>query len=377
MEGSTSALVQFLDSNVALVAGIGKIAIALVIALQVAPIMVWVERRQAAFIQRRIGPNRVGLFGFKLFGLGQPLADTIKLLFKEDFVPKHVNKFFYILAPIVPAVMGLLAIQGIPLGKEIIVAGHTINLQPVNLNAGFLYLFAMSALGVYGVALAGWSSNNKYALLGGLRASAQMISYELAMGLALLPMVFIYGTLDLQTMIAAQSETIGFLPKWGIFLSPVSFVLFVVTMFAETNRLPFDLAEGEAELVAGFLVEYGSMRWSLFFLGEYAMMFTLSALTTCVFLGGYEIPWLPHGQLVSLLTPIFTAEPATWVAALIGLGVLIAKIAIFMFLFVQVRFTLPRFRYDQLMRVGWVYMLPVALVNLVVMALIVAFLRLA
>jgi NADH-quinone oxidoreductase subunit H len=377
MEGSTSALVQFLDSNVALVAGIGKIAIALVIALQVAPIMVWVERRQAAFIQRRIGPNRVGLFGFKLFGLGQPLADTIKLLFKEDFVPKHVNKFFYILAPIVPAVMGLLAIQGIPLGKEIIVAGHTINLQPVNLNAGFLYLFAMSALGVYGVALAGWSSNNKYALLGGLRASAQMISYELAMGLALLPMVFIYGTLDLQTMIAAQSETIGFLPKWGIFLSPVSFVLFVVTMFAETNRLPFDLAEGEAELVAGFLVEYGSMRWSLFFLGEYAMMFTLSALTTCVFLGGYEIPWLPHGQLVAMLTPIFTAEPATWVAALIGLGVLIAKVAIFMFLFVQVRFTLPRFRYDQLMRVGWVYMLPVALVNLVVMALIVAFLRLA
>ncbi|NBX17536.1 MAG: NADH-quinone oxidoreductase subunit NuoH [Proteobacteria bacterium] len=376
MDASTSAVVQFLNNNIGLVAGIGKIAIALVIALQVAPIMVWVERRQAAFIQRRIGPNRVGIFGFKLFGLGQPLADTIKLLFKEDFVPKHVNKFFYILAPIIPAVMGLVAIQGIPLGKEIVVAGHTIGLQPVNLNAGFLFLFAMSALGVYGVALAGWSSNNKYALLGGLRASAQMISYELAMGLALLPMVFIYGTLDLQTMIAAQSETFGILPKWGIFLSPVSFVIFVVTMFAETNRLPFDLAEGEAELVAGFLVEYGSMRWSLFFLGEYAMMFTLSALTTCVFLGGYEIPWLPHAELVALLTPVFTAEPATWVAALIGLGVLIAKVAIFMFLFVQVRFTLPRFRYDQLMRVGWVYMLPVALGNLVLMAVIVALLRL-
>jgi NADH-quinone oxidoreductase subunit H len=376
MDASTSAVVQFLNNNIGLVAGIGKIAIALVIALQVAPIMVWVERRQAAFIQRRIGPNRVGIFGFKLFGLGQPLADTVKLLFKEDFVPKHVNKFFYILAPIIPAVMGLVAIQGIPLGKEIVVAGHTIGLQPVNLNAGFLFLFAMSALGVYGVALAGWSSNNKYALLGGLRASAQMISYELAMGLALLPMVFIYGTLDLQTMIAAQSETFGILPKWGIFLSPVSFVIFVVTMFAETNRLPFDLAEGEAELVAGFLVEYGSMRWSLFFLGEYAMMFTLSALTTCVFLGGYEIPWLPHAELVALLTPVFTAEPATWVAALIGLGVLIAKVAIFMFLFVQVRFTLPRFRYDQLMRVGWVYMLPVALGNLVLMAVIVALLRL-
>lgn len=378
MDASTSALIQFLDNNVGLVSTIGKIALALVIALQVAPIMVWVERRQAAFIQRRIGPNRVGLFGFKLFGLGQPLADTIKLLFKEDFIPKHVNKFFYILAPIIPAVIGLVAIQGIPLGKEIVVGGHTINLQPVSLNAGFLYLFAMSALGVYGVALAGWSSNNKYALLGGLRASAQMISYELAMGLALIPMVLIYGSLDLQKMIAAQSDTLlfGFLPNWGIFLSPISFVLFVVTMFAETNRLPFDLAEGEAELVAGFLVEYGSMRWSLFFLGEYAMMFTLSALTTCVFLGGYEIPYLPHSELVALLTPIFSAEPATWVAALIGLIVLITKVALFMFLFVQVRFTLPRFRYDQLMRVGWVYMLPVALANLVIVALIVGLIRL-
>ncbi|MFZ9756308.1 MAG: complex I subunit 1/NuoH family protein, partial [Bacteroidia bacterium] len=327
---------------------------------------------------RRIGHNRVGHYGFKLFGLGQPLADTIKLLFKEDFIPKQANKFFYVLAPIVPAVMGLLAIQGIPLGKEIVVAGHTINMQPVSINAGFLYLFAMSALGVYGVALAGWSSNNKYALLGGLRASAQMISYEIAMGLALLPMVIIYGTLDLQTMIAAQSDglILGFLPKWGIFLAPFSFIIFVITMFAETNRLPFDLAEGEAELVAGFLVEYGSMRWSLFFLGEYAMMFTLSALTTCVFLGGYELPWLPHSELVALLTPIFSAEPATWVAALIGLVVLITKVAFFMFLFVQARFTLPRFRYDQLMRVGWVYLLPLALVNLVVWALAVGWYRL-
>lgn len=378
MEGTVGVVTQFLDSNIGVVATLGKIALALAIALQVAPIMVWVERRQAAFIQRRIGPNRVGLFGFKLFGLGQPLADTIKLLFKEDFVPKQANKFFYILAPIVPAVMGLLAIQGIPLAKEIVVGGHTINMQPVSLNAGFLYLFAMSALGVYGVALAGWASNNKYALLGGLRASAQMISYEIAMGLALLPMVFIYGTLDLQAMIAAQSDSLlfGVLPNWGIFLSPISFVIFVITMFAETNRLPFDLAEGEAELVAGFLVEYGSMRWSLFFLGEYAMMFTLSALTTCVFLGGYELPWLSQSELVAMLTPVFSAEPATWVASLIGLVVLLTKTAIFMFLFVQARFTLPRFRYDQLMRVGWVYLLPLALVNLVVLALIVGIMRL-
>ena len=378
MDGALGAAAQFLENNIGLVAAIGKIGLALVIALQVAPIMVWVERRQAAFIQRRIGPNRVGLFGFKLFGLGQPLADTIKLLFKEDFIPKQANKFFYVLAPIVTAVMGLVAIQGIPFANDIVVAGHTINMQPVNLNAGFLYLFAMTALGVYGVALAGWSSNNKYALLGGLRASAQMISYEIAMGLALLPMVFIYGSLDLQTMIAAQSDELlfGFLPKWGIFLSPISFVIFVVTMFAETNRLPFDLAEGEAELVAGFLVEYGSMRLSLFFLGEYAMMFTLSALTACVFLGGYEIPWLPQSELISMLTPYVSYEPATWITALIGLGVLITKVAIFMFLFVQASFTLPRFRYDQLMRVGWVYLLPVALINVVVLALVVGIMRL-
>lgn len=353
-----------------LVATVLKVALALVVALQVAPIMVWVERRQAALIQRRVGPNRVGLFGLRLFGLGQPLADTVKLLFKEDFVPKHANKVFYIIAPIVPALMGLLAITGIPFGKYVEVMGQRVNLQPVDLNAGFLYLFAVSALGVYGVALAGWSSNNKYSLLGGLRASAQMVSYEIAMGLSLLPIVFIFGSLGLQEIIAAQSDHLlfGFLPAWGIFYAPASFVIFVIAMFAETNRLPFDLAEGESELVAGFLTEYGSMRWSLFFLGEYAMMFTLSALTVCLFLGGYEIPYLPQTTLVEMLTPSVGNNLALWVAFLIGFGVLLLKTCVFMFIFVQARFTLPRFRYDQLMRIGWVYLIPIALANVVVSA---------
>jgi NADH-quinone oxidoreductase subunit H len=356
-----------------LLANIAKVVLALVVALQVAPIMVWVERRQAAFIQRRIGPNRVGLFGFRTFGLGQPLADTIKLLFKEDFIPKHVNPFYYLIAPIIPAVMGLIAIMGIPFGNYVEVAGQHVNMQAVSLNAGFLFLFAASSLGVYGVALAGWSSNNKYALLGGLRASAQMVSYEIAMGMSLLPLVFIFGTLDLQQIIAGQSGHLlfGFLPAWGVFYAPVSFCIFVITMFAETNRLPFDLAEGEAELVAGFLTEYGSMRWSLFFLGEYAMMFTLSALTVCLFLGGYEIPYLSHTQLVGLLQGQLGLgrELALWVAFAIGFGVILSKIAVFMFLFVQARFTLPRFRYDQLMRVGWVYLVPLALLNVVVSAI--------
>jgi NADH-quinone oxidoreductase subunit H len=358
------------------IASIAKVLLMIVIGLQVPPLMVWLERRQAAFIQRRIGPNRVGLFGFRLFGLGQPLADTIKLLFKEDFVPKHVNTFFYLIAPVVSATLGLIALTGLPFGSYVVVAGERISLQAVGLNVGFLFMFAMSALGVYGAALAGWSSNNKYALLGGLRASAQMISYEISMGLSLLPIVLIFGTVDLQSIVWNQSGLLfGFLPAWGVFYAPLSFGIFLIAMFAETNRLPFDLSEGEAELVAGFLVEYGSMRWSLFFLGEYAMMTALSGLAVCLFLGGYNIPWLPQEKMFELMAPFLSETLTLWVCALIGLGVLLVKIAVFMLLFVQVRFTLPRFRYDQLMRVGWVYLLPLALVNVAVTALLAALYR--
>lgn len=364
--------------TIQLIASIAKVLFAIVVALQVPPIMVWLERRQAAFIQKRIGPNRVGIFGFRLFGLGQPLADTIKLIFKEDFVPSHVNKFFYLAAPILTATIGLIAVTGIPFGAYVIVGGEYINLQAISLNVGFLFFFAMSGIGVYGATLAGWSSNNKYAHLGSLRASAQMISYEISMGMSLIPVVLIFGTLDMQQIIAAQGGTLfGFLPNWGIFYAPVSFCLFLVAMFAETNRLPFDLAEGEAELVAGFLTEYGSMRWSLFFLGEYAMMFTLSALVSVLFLGGYQLPYLSHAELVKLLESALTLsnEIALWLAALIGVGVLLAKVAFFMILFCQVRFTLPRFRYDQLMKIGWIVMLPIALINIVVTALIAGIIK--
>lgn len=364
--------------DVQFIATIVKVLFAIVIALQVPPLMVWLERRQAAFIQKRIGPNRVGLFGFRLFGLGQPLADTIKLLFKEDFVPVHVNKFFYLAAPVISGTMALIAVTAIPFGDHVIVAGEVVRFQAISLNVGFLFLFAMSALGVYGVALAGWSSNNKYALLGGLRASAQMISYEIAMGVSLLPIVFIFQSIELQTIVSAQGGTLlGFLPNWGVFYAPVSFVIFIVAMFAETNRLPFDLAEGEAELVAGFLTEYGSMRWSLFFLGEYAMMFALSALCVSLFLGGYQLPYLSHADLVGLIERALSVshEIGLWIGAVLGVGILIAKVTVFMVLFCQVRFTLPRFRYDQLMRIGWVYMLPVALINVVITAIIAGVIR--
>ncbi len=358
------------------IATVVLLLLGIAVGAQVAPIMSWVERRQCAIIQRRVGPNRVGFFKFRIFGLGQPIADAIKLLFKEDFIPPYVHKFFYVLAPVVPVVSGLAVTVAIPWGSYLLVNGQTVNLQAVSLNSGFLLIFALSSLSVYGVTLAGWSSNNKYSLLGGLRASAQMISYEVAMGLSIIPLVFIWGSLDLQTIIAHQSSILwGFLPNWGLFHAPISFVIFLVTIFAETNRLPFDLAESEGELVAGFLTEYGAMRWSLFFLGEYSMMFVMCVLTISLFFGGYEIPWISQHMLLGWLSPLTGECLGRWVLFFIGFGTLMTKVVLLMWFFVQVRFTIPRFRYDQLMKLGWVYLFPLALANVVVTAIVTALLR--
>ncbi len=363
-------------SLVQIIATVALMLFGIAIGAQIAPIMSWVERRQCALIQRREGPNRVGIFKFRVFGLGQPIADAVKLLFKEDFVPPYVHKFFYVLAPVVPVVTGLAVTATIPWGSYLIVQNEVISLQALNLNSGFLVIFALASLSVYGVALAGWSSDDKYSLLGGLRASAQMISYEVAMGLSIIPIVFIWGTLDLQKIISHQADTLwGFLPNWGIFHAPVSFVIFLVTVFAETNRLPFDLAESEGELVAGFLTEYGAMRWSLFFLGEYSMMFVLCALISCLFFGGYELPWLTQHVLQQFFVPQVGEVFGQWILFFVGFLTLMTKIIILMWFFVQVRFTVPRFRYDQLMRLGWVYLFPIALVNMVVTAMVCALLK--
>lgn len=359
-----------------IVATLLLVLLGLAVGVQVAPIMSWAERRQCAFIQRRLGPNRVGIFKFRIFGLGQPIADAIKLLFKEDFVPPYVHKYFYIMAPVIPVMMGLAVTTTIPWGSYLLVNGEVIPLQAVNLNSGFLLIFALSSLSVYGVTLAGWSSNNKYSLLGGLRASAQMISYEIAMGMSIIPLIFIWGTLDLNTMIEKQAGILwGFLPNWGLFHAPISFIIFLVTVFAETNRLPFDLAESEGELVAGFLTEYGSMRWSLFFLGEYSMMFVMCVLIACFFFGGYEIPWISQHVLSQSLLPYVGESFVQWVLFPIGFLCLLAKVILLMFFFIQVRFTVPRFRFDQLMKLGWVYLLPLALFNLIITAIVTAILR--
>ena len=332
--------------------------------LQVPPIMVWVERRAPAYMQRRKGPNRVGLFKWRIYGLMQSFADAVKLIFKEEVVPDGAHKAFYHLAPVFSVFPAFLVACAIPYAPDINVFGHKFALSIINVDVGFLFIFAISSLGVYGITLAGWSSNNKYSLMGALRASAQMISYEIPLGLSLIPIVLIYGTLDLNQIVIAQASVF----KWGVFTAPISFVLFVICMFAETNRAPFDLAEAEAELVAGFHTEFNSAKFAAFFLAEYVNMFILGLLAATVFLGGWQIQFVSHEMLVGLFGN-------DWIPAIIGHVALLLKGAFFMWLYVWVRWTLPRFRYDQLMSLGWKLLLPVGLVNVVVTAIVLAGMR--
>ncbi len=349
---------------VQLLSSLALFAIIAVLCLQIPPIMVWVERRGPAMMQRRKGPNRVGLFQWRFYGLLQSLADAIKLIWKEEVVPTGANKPFYHIAPIFAVFPAFMIACAIPWGADITVFGHQIPLSVIHLDVGFLFIFAISSLAVYAVTLAGWASNNKYALLGSLRASAQMISYEIPLGLSLIPIVLIFGTLDLNQIVLAQG---AFPWQWGIIKAPVSFIIFLVCMFAETNRAPFDLAEGESEIIAGFHTEFTSTKFAAFFLAEYVSMFVLSCLAATVFFGGWQAPFVPHDFLVK------TFAGFEWVASLIGAGVLFLKAAFFMWLYVWVRWTLPRFRYDQLMGLGWKFMIPLGLANIFVTTLVCAF----
>ena len=303
-----------------------------------AAIMTLAERKISAWIQWRVGPNRVGPFG-----LLQPLADGVKFIFKEEVVPAGANPVLFRLAPAMAAVPAMLTIAVVPLAGEITLAGHTTTISIADVDISVLYVLAIGGLGIYGVILGGWSSNSKYSLLGGLRASAQMISYELSMILCILAVVVVSGSLDLRQIVADQAGPIW---AWNLWSQPVAFLLFVIATFAETNRHPFDFAECEPELVGGFHTEYSSMKFALFFLGEYCGMIVMASLTTTLFLGGFEVPF-------------WTEAP--W---FIQLGAFGAKTLLFLFLFIWVRWTLPRFRFDQLMGLGWKVMLPIALTNL-------------
>lgn len=324
-----------------------KIALVLIILLTVVAYVVLVERRVAAALQNRIGPNRVGWQG-----LLQPLADVVKLVMKEDIVPRQANKLIHDLAPIISISVALTTFAVIPFGNTIELFGQTIRLQIAEVNIGILYILAMTSLGVYGVTLSGWSSNSKYSLLGGLRSSAQMLSYELSMGLSVIGVIMIAGSLELNTIVEAQAGW-----RWNALLQPVAFITFFISSFAETNRLPFDLPEAEPELVGGYHTEYSGLKFGLFFLAEYANMVTSSAIITTLFLGGWQIPYAETFGL-----------PDFWLSIL-QVGAFCIKVSLLVLFFIVIRWTIPRFRYDQLMNLGWKVLLPVSIVNLLVTGL--------
>jgi NADH-quinone oxidoreductase subunit H len=316
--------------------------------LSVAAVLTYVERRISAFIQDRLGPNRVGPFG-----LFQPVADLIKILFKEEIIPANADKTLHTIAPIISLFVAYSIIAVLPIGEKIVIGGKEIKLIVADVNIGFLYILALSSMGVYGITLSGWSSNNKYSLLGALRASAQMISYELSLGLSLVGVVLVSGSIRIDEIIKSQANV------WNIFYQPVGFIIFLVSAFAETNRLPFDLPEAEPELVAGYHTEYSGMKFGAFYLAEYTNVITASLLTTAFFLGGWYFPFI---DIYSGLNPN--------IAAILQIIVFFAKAGIIIFLFMLVRWTLPRFRYDQLMRLGWQVLLPLALLNVLVTGLV-------
>ncbi len=353
-----------------------KAALAMGMLLHMAALTIWVERKGAAMIQDRIGANRAAIFGFDLAGILNTLvADPVKALFKEDFVPKGVSQIMHSLGPFLAVFPVLVSFAVIPVGPSLFIGGQEIKLQSADLNVGILFVFAMGSLAVYGVALAGWVSKNKFSLFGGLRAMAQMISYEITMGISLVGLLIAYQTLDLQKIIEAQSGTVlGVLPAWGIFLSPLGFIIFFISMMAETKRSPFDLPESESELVAGYVTEYSGMKFLLFWLGEFAEIAVASSLFVLLFFGGWQLPYFDIRQIPSdfwgLLPQWFNEVNFQW-APLIGTAIFGAKVSFFCVLQVTIRWTLPRFRYDQLMALCWKIMLPISLFNVAFTAIVV------
>ncbi len=383
-----------------------KVAVVAFVLLTTLAYLQWIERKVIAHVQLRVGPYRVGPHG-----LLQPLADVVKLITKEGLIPSHVNKLFYLLAPFVAVALALTSIAVIPFGPEITIGPVKTWMQLTDLRIGILFVIAISSIGVYGVALGGWASNNKYSLLGGLRSSAQMISYELPLALAVAAPLLLANTLSFREMVNYQGGYwLGFIPRWNVFPEIIGFIVFMIASFAETNRVPFDLPEAENELVAGFHTEYSSMTFAAFFMAEYANMVTVTAVATLLFLGGWQPPFpAPYSDAVPILvfaiaglialyhglnparrmdkfTLPATAVVFVGIAAIFGLSLLVpmlntilmalfwfcGKVLVLLFIFIWVRATLPRFRYDQLMRFAWVFLFPLAMINLLATSLSVA-----
>lgn len=324
------------------------ISIILGVSLLVAMYTTWGERKGAALLQDRRGPNRAGPFG-----LLQPLADGVKLFFKEEIIPTYSSKALFIMGPMLAMLTAMMTSAVIPWGTPVHVFGRDVALQVADVNIGILYIFGVVSMGVYGIMIGAWASNNKYSLMGGLRAASQIISYELAMGISLIALLMVTGSLSLRDMVIQQQDS-----YWNVLRQPLGFLIFLICVFAECNRTPFDLPESENELIGGYHTEYSSMKLGFYLFSEYINMFVSSAVISCLYFGGYDIPFVNDANLAANMSDI-------WVA-LLHVGMLMAKIVFFLFFFIWVRWTIPRFRYDQLMNLGWKKLIPLALLNMLI-----------
>ena len=425
-------------STASIVVAVTAFVLGALLALLTIPVLVWLERRIASLVQDRLGPNRTNVFGFRLGGVVQSFADVVKLLLKEEYYPSHIKKgrWLFMLAPVITFAAALLAFMAIPFADTLHIDGEALRVQALPIDYGVLWYLAIGAIGVLGVIFGGWMSHNKYALLGATRAGSMVISYELPLGLSIVSFIVTYNTMDFNAMVQWQSGTFfGFLPAWGIFVQPLAAVILIVSLFAETNRNPFTVAEGESEIVAGYMTEHTAMKFAMYFMGEYVAMNTASAVIITVIFGGYQVPWvstemmLAHfsGFALSLMIaiPVIVFLLIRWMRknntvrptvstdsgrnfetkvlsiALIGMTLLIeaillylaffansplgesisvmlfqivvfvVKLMAFNIFFILIRWTVPRFRYDQVQHLGWYYLLPLALLNLFVTALVV------
>jgi len=350
-----------------------KVGFILIFVLSFGGLLTWVERKQSAVMQDRIGANRASIFGLRIIGLFHPIADAIKMFTKESFTPANSEKFLFTIAPTLSVFFAVIGFAVIPFGDVLMVGDKTITLQLAPLNIGILYLFAMAGMAVYGVVLGAWASRNNFALLGGLRAAAQMISYEVALGVSIIGVLMVYQTVDLQEMVRWQGGAFwGMIPRWGIFIQPLGFILFLTVGIAETKRIPFDPPEGESEII-GYFLEYSGMGFGMYFLTDFIETVMIAAITTTLFLGGWQVPFLhadgfhmPWGSLLEL---------QNWAVALLQFLSFTLKVVLLLWLQMTIRWTLPRFRYDQILRLAWRYILPISLANILVTGVLLVLLK--
>jgi NADH-quinone oxidoreductase subunit H len=356
-----------------LLARFGPVAFTMFVVLNLGGILTWVERKQSAIMQDRIGANRASIFGIRVLGLLHPVADAIKMLTKEDFMPAHADRLLFKLAPFVSVFFAFAAFASIPFGDMLRIGGREIELQAVTLNVGILYVLAMLSMGVYGLMMAGWASANNYALLGGQRAAALMITAEVAIGASIMGVVMVYGSLNMQDIARAQGQPLlphllgDWVPAWGILTQPLAFVLFLTAGIAATKRIPFDTPEGESEII-GYFVEYSGMKFGMFAMADFLETVVVAGMTTALFLGGWQVPYLqaaglvfPWGATVSLPHLLVTA---------LQVGAFLFKVVVMIWLLMLIRWTLPRFRYDQAMRLGWMGLFPLSILNIVITGLV-------